>query len=446
MYIGNISGIGNAQGANILQSTIAHRPAAGFVNTLFIASDNLTLYRDNGIGWDAISSGGSGAFIGGTLTSSLILAQDPTLALEAATKQYVDNLISTSSVGIAGNGLTLTNSTFNIGTASTARIVINADNIDLAPSGITAGNYKSVTVDIYGRVTGGSNPTTISGYGITDAYTKTEVGTAITSGISAIPKASSTVLGLVKVGSGLSIDATGILSATGSGSGGGSTAASNSYQFKVNFTGSAPTSLANLPTGWTYTISGNTINVTHTAGSILKFISYLGYISATNNFHYRQPTSGNEMSIDAANKTTTFAFTINTSVVGADNDGYAYVNVSFDDAAAVAPAPTGNAQTYQFRVDFAGSNPSTVSNLPSGWTYTISSTDITITHSANSNPKFLSYLGYTASTNSYHYRQPSSANEMMIDGSAPLSKFTFRINTAVVASDNDGYAYINVNF
>lgn len=36
-------------------------------------------------------------------------------------------------------------------------------------SGVTAGTYKSVTVDGNGHVTGGSNPTTLSGYGITDA-------------------------------------------------------------------------------------------------------------------------------------------------------------------------------------------------------------------------------------------------------------------------------------
>jgi hypothetical protein len=33
---------------------------------------------------------------------------------------------------------------------------------------VTVGTYRSVTVDTYGRVTGGTNPTTISGYGITD--------------------------------------------------------------------------------------------------------------------------------------------------------------------------------------------------------------------------------------------------------------------------------------
>ena len=42
----------------------------------------------------------------------------------------------------------------------------------LTNSGATAGTYKSVTVDAKGRVTGGTNPTTLSGYGITDAAKK----------------------------------------------------------------------------------------------------------------------------------------------------------------------------------------------------------------------------------------------------------------------------------
>lgn len=41
--------------------------------------------------------------------------------------------------------------------------------VTLANSGATAGTYKSVTVDAKGRVTGGTNPTTLAGYGITDA-------------------------------------------------------------------------------------------------------------------------------------------------------------------------------------------------------------------------------------------------------------------------------------
>ena len=39
-------------------------------------------------------------------------------------------------------------------------------------SGASAGTYKSVTVNAQGHVTGGTNPTTLSGYGITDAAAK----------------------------------------------------------------------------------------------------------------------------------------------------------------------------------------------------------------------------------------------------------------------------------
>lgn len=46
--------------------------------------------------------------------------------------------------------------------------------ISLATSGVKAGTYTKVTVDTYGRVTVGDNPTTLAGYGITDAYSKTE--------------------------------------------------------------------------------------------------------------------------------------------------------------------------------------------------------------------------------------------------------------------------------
>jgi phage-related tail fiber protein len=69
---------------------------------------------------------------------------------------------------VAGAGLTKTGSTVDVGTASAARIVVNADSIDLATAG-TAGTYRSVTTDAYGRVTAGTNPTTLAGYGITDA-------------------------------------------------------------------------------------------------------------------------------------------------------------------------------------------------------------------------------------------------------------------------------------
>lgn len=45
-------------------------------------------------------------------------------------------------------------------------------------SGVVAGTYRSVTVDAKGNITAGSNPTTLSGYGITDAVPSSQKGTA----------------------------------------------------------------------------------------------------------------------------------------------------------------------------------------------------------------------------------------------------------------------------
>ena len=75
--------------------------------------------------------------------------------------------------------MTKTGNTLNVNTASSSRIVVGADEIDLAATGVTASTYKSVTVDQWGRVTAGTNPTTLAGYGISDAYTTTQVDSAL---------------------------------------------------------------------------------------------------------------------------------------------------------------------------------------------------------------------------------------------------------------------------
>ena len=66
---------------------------------------------------------------------------------------------------VAGNNVTLTPD------ATNDKVTIAAtDTVYTHPtSGITVGTYKSVTVDDKGHVTAGTNPTTLAGYGITDA-------------------------------------------------------------------------------------------------------------------------------------------------------------------------------------------------------------------------------------------------------------------------------------
>ncbi len=71
---------------------------------------------------------------------------------------------------VAGDGLTLSGTTFSVGTASTSRIVVNADNIDLGTVGTAVtDSLLRITTDAYGRVTATSAPqasdvTTALGY------------------------------------------------------------------------------------------------------------------------------------------------------------------------------------------------------------------------------------------------------------------------------------------
>ena len=64
--------------------------------------------------------------------------------------------------------------TISAGTGLTGGGNLSANRtLSLATTGVKAGTYTKVTVDTYGRVTVGNNPTTLAGYGITDAVTLT---------------------------------------------------------------------------------------------------------------------------------------------------------------------------------------------------------------------------------------------------------------------------------
>jgi hypothetical protein len=89
----------------------------------------------------------------------------------------------------AGAGMVKSGNTLNVQSASTSRIVVGSDEIDLASTGVSAGTYKSVTTDVYGRITAGTNPTTLSGFGITDTYTSTQIDTLFGSTSSAATSA-----------------------------------------------------------------------------------------------------------------------------------------------------------------------------------------------------------------------------------------------------------------
>lgn len=162
-----IDGIALVAGDRVLvkdQTTAAQNGIYVVSATAWARSDDMSIWAEFPNAYVFVEQGTTNADNGFLCTSD----QGGTLGSTAVT------WVQFSGAGqiVAGAGLTKTGNQLDVGTASSARIVVNADNIDLAMTGVTANTYKSVTVDAYGRITGGTNPTTLSGYGITDAQSK----------------------------------------------------------------------------------------------------------------------------------------------------------------------------------------------------------------------------------------------------------------------------------
>lgn len=109
---------------------------------------------------------------GATLTKKITTeaTQSARGMMSAADKTKLDGIAE----GATANTGTVTGVTIKAGTGivvdNQTEITTSGERtVSLETSGVAAGTYKSVTVDTYGRVTNGSNPTTLAGYGITDA-------------------------------------------------------------------------------------------------------------------------------------------------------------------------------------------------------------------------------------------------------------------------------------
>lgn len=144
--------------------------------------------RVNIVNQGGTSSGGFD-IAGATLTGPLILAADPVAALEASTKQYVDNATNSLNASHIATG------TLPVGRLPALQgevtNIVGSNILTLNNTTVTPGTYPKVTVTGNGRVTAGSalsladipnldwskivnnKPTTLAGYGITDGVKNT---------------------------------------------------------------------------------------------------------------------------------------------------------------------------------------------------------------------------------------------------------------------------------
>ena len=164
----------------------------------------------------AISTGsliqGANIVLSGTLANRLIGLGDVTIAATAIPW----TIVTGKPISLAGFGILdgVTIGDFNIGLGMKENVFSKGDIIQgaglsitgptllnklvglddvtfaLAASGVGAGNYKFVTVDVYGRVTAGTNPNTVSGFGLTDVYTVSEVNALLSGKENSLAKGS----------------------------------------------------------------------------------------------------------------------------------------------------------------------------------------------------------------------------------------------------------------
>jgi phage-related tail fiber protein len=136
--------------------TIAATNAGTVTSVAVTGSTGLT------VGGSPITSAGTITLTLGTELQGLSALASNGVVVRTSTGSYTSRSV------VSGNGtITITNP---LGTAGNI-------GIDLTTVG-TAGTYRSVTTDVYGRVTAGTNPTTLAGYGITDAISISEKGAA----------------------------------------------------------------------------------------------------------------------------------------------------------------------------------------------------------------------------------------------------------------------------
>ena len=109
---------------------------------------------------------------------------------------------------------------------------------------------------------------------------------------------------------------------------GNANANSSSWSAKINFDANGdPSTVENLPSGVTASVTGTNITFTHGYARSVKSVVYMGYDQATDEYRMRFPTATYIVKTTPATLTTSFTISVNTAATGADASGHALMNV-----------------------------------------------------------------------------------------------------------------------
>lgn len=160
-----LSGVQTIDGVSVIAGdrVLVKNQSTGSQNGIWVAAAGAWA-RASDANADAEVTSGLATFISEGTTNgntSWVLTTDDPIVVGTTTLTFAQ--FNGGAAYTAGSGLTLSGNNFNIGTASSSRIVVNADDIDLATTAVTPGTYTSITVDAYGRATAGADIVTSNG-------------------------------------------------------------------------------------------------------------------------------------------------------------------------------------------------------------------------------------------------------------------------------------------
>lgn len=131
------------------------------------------------------------------------------------------------------------------------------------------------------------------------------------------------------------------------------------------------------------------------------------------------------------------------TLVGGDN---ITVTTIADEIQISSNSPVNTATSFQFTVNFDGSgNVISATDMPAGWTSVVNGNEITVSHTANTMVKNVSYWG-SDSLNGWQLRFPTVGYQATIPAGNELTQFKIDVNATVAGADASSSAKVNVIF